>query len=244
MVKEAFKEYSKPAIAVDSVIFRVVDAEETTKRGIPRKSLQVLLVRKKGICEKWHLPGTMVRLGETSKQALDRIVNDKAQIGNVYFEQLYTVDDNPERDERGHIISIVYIGVAKPDQVIEITNSSEYESKWFWMNLELDESTGRRTFESEDSKVITDELEYDHTKIFEDALKRIQGKLMYTDIGFNFVGETFTIKELENVFSAINMNVIPSFRRLILEKIQETGEKTDGNAFRPAQLFKLKTKTE
>lgn len=240
MVKEAFKEFTRPAVAVDSVIFRVVNNEETSNRGIPRKSLQALFVRKKNSDEIWHLPGTMLRLGETSTQALNRIVTDKAQVGDLYFEQLYTVDDNPYRDKRGHIISIVYIGVAKADQQIEMAADSEYESKWFWMDLRKDEKSGKRSFESEDSKAIIDTLMYDHTQIFEDALSRIQGKLMYTDIGFKFVGSTFTIKELENVFCAINMNVIPSFRRLILQKIEETGVKTDGNAFRPAQLFRQK----
>ena len=240
MIKEAFSEFTRPSVAVDSVIFRVVDNEETSNRGIPRKSLQVLFVRKKDSRENWHLPGTMIRLGETSKDALNRIVNDKAQLADLYFEQLYTVDDNPERDERGHIISIVYIGVAKAYQEIEMTDDSNYESKWFWMDLRVDEKTGKRTFESEDGKVITTDLEYDHVKIFEDALKRLQGKLMYTNIGFKFVGSKFTIKELENTFCAINMNVIPSFRRLILQKIEETGVKTDGNAFRPAEFFKLK----
>lgn len=240
MIKEAFKEYTRPSVAVDSVIFRVVDAEETSNRGIPRKCLQTLLVRKKNVNEKWHLPGTMIRLGESSKDALNRILEDKAQLGDIYLEQLYTVDDNPERDERGHIISIVYIGIAKDYQEIEMAEDSEYESKWFWMSLTKDEYTGRRELESEDSKVITDLLEYDHSKILEDAIERLQGKLMYTNIGFNFIGEKFTIKELENVFCAINMNVIPSFRRLILQKIEETGNKTGGNAFRPAELFRLK----
>ena len=238
---QAFKEFARPSVAVDSVIFRVVDNEVTTNRGIARKSLQTLLVRKKNTGEKWHLPGTMIRLGETSKEALNRIVNDKAQLGDIYLEQLYTVDDNPKRDERGHIISIVYIGVAKEYQEIEMSESSEYESKWFWMSLSKDPFTGRRELESEDSKVITDLLEYDHSKILEDAIERIQGKLMYTDIGFKFVGDTFTLRELEYVFSAINMNVIPSFRRLILQKVEETGTKTGGNAFRPAELFRLKT---
>lgn len=240
MVKEAFKEFARPSVAVDSVIFRVVDNEETSNRGIPRKSLQALFVRKKNSDEYWHLPGTMLRLGETSKEALNRIMNDKAQVGEIYFEQLYTVDDNPLRDKRGHIISIVYIGIAKANQQIEMAEDSEYESKWFWMDLRVDEKSGKRSFESEDGKAILDTLMYDHTQIFEDALKRLQGKLMYTEIGFKFVGKTFTIKELENTFCAINMNVIPSFRRVIMQKIEETGIKTDGNAFRPAQLFRLK----
>lgn len=241
MVKEAFKEFSRPSPAIDAVIFRTMDAEVTTNRGIPRKLLQTLLIRRKNSNEKWHLPGTMLRLGEKGTDAIDRILNDKAQIGDIYYEQLYTVDNNPERDERGHIISIVYIAIAKENQQIVLRDDSLYEAKWFWVNNDwLDKDNGIRTFKDENTLECINKLEYDHSEIFEDALKRIQGKLMYTNIGFNFVDKTFTIKELENVFVAINMKNIPSFRRTISSKIQSIGLKEDGKAFRPAELFKLK----
>ena len=246
MVKEAFKEFSKPAPAVDAVIFRVVDGEVTNNRGVPRKSMQVLLVREKGTNGLWHLPGTMIRLGETSFNAIDRIVKDKAHINDIYFEQLYTVDNRPDRDERGHIISIVYMGIAKDNQDIVLDDNSKYESAWFWLNLGLatDKNGNRRmAMDIGDNvePVVISELEYDHSLIIEDAIERLNGKLMYTDIGFKFMQEQFTFKELENTFCAIlNTSNIPGFRRLLQDKVEPTGEKIDGKAFRPAELFKQK----
>ena len=63
---------------------------------------------------------------------------------------------------------------------------------------------------------------------------------MYTDVGFNFIGKLFTIKELENTFSAINERTIPGFRRIIGNKVIGTGKMSDGKAFRPAELFMKK----
>lgn len=240
MVKEAFENYSKPAPAVDVIIFRAVDAEITTNRGIPRKLLQTLLVKKKNSNEKWHLPGTMIRLGETGKNAIERILYDKAQIGDIYYEQLYTVDDNPKRDERGHIIPIVYIGIANDKHEVTLSDNSEFIAKWFWVDNNWIDESGIRTFKQEETLECINQLEYDHSKIFEDALKRIKGKVLYTNIGFKFVGKTFTIKELEKTFEAIYMDKIPSFRRLISSKIESIGIKEDGKAFRPAEIFKLK----
>lgn len=241
MVKEAFKDFSRPAPAVDTVIFRVVDAEITTNRGVPRKSLQTLLIRRKNSDEKWHLPGTMLRLGEKSTDALNRILVDKAQINDLYFEQLYTVDDNPMRDERGHIISIVYIGVAKEHQQIQMREDSVYESRWFWVSKYwMDNITGQRIFKAEDSEEQVMEMEYDHLDIFNDALTRIQGKLKYTDLLFEFMDKTFTLKELENSYEAIVMKHSSSFRRTFTPKIESLGIRKDGGAFRPPEVFKKK----
>lgn len=248
MVKEAFKEFSKPAPAVDAVIFRVVDGEITNNRGVPRKAMQVLLIREKDKKGLWHLPGTMLRLGETSYNALDRIISDKAQINDIYFEQLYTVDNRPDRDERGHIVSIVYMGILRDEQDVNIGDDSKYEVAWFWLNLvDAFDKNGNRNMakvvsNNEESVIISD-LEYDHSLIIEDAITRLKNKLMYTDIGFKFMQELFTFKELENTFCAIlNTSDIPGFRRLMQNKVESTGEKIDGKAFRPAELFRQKKK--
>lgn len=246
MIKEAFKEFSKPAPAVDAVIFRVVDGEVTNNRGVPRKAMQVLLIKEKDKDGLWHLPGTMLRLGETSYNALDRIISDKAQVSDIYFEQLYTVDNRPDRDERGHIISIVYMGIVKDDQDIVLNDNSKYEASWFWLNLvDAYDKNGNRNMaklvgEHEEDVVISD-LEYDHSLIIEDAITRLKNKLMYTDIGFKFMQNEFTFKALENTFCAIlNTSDIPGFRRLMQNKVESTGEKIDGKAFRPAELFRQK----
>ena len=73
-IKEAFPEFSKPSIAIDTVVLRVKNIDDKNNRTISRMQMQVLLVKKS--CEnQWHLPGTILRLGEISIDAINRIVN-------------------------------------------------------------------------------------------------------------------------------------------------------------------------
>lgn len=228
-MKEAFSEFEKPSVAVDTVILRVKDiAERDGKRLVP-KMVQVLLVRKQG-SEKWQLPGTIVRLGETSMDAIERKLGAEV-VEDGAFEQLYTVDNNIDRDERGHVISIVYLDMLKPNSNSKGLDLERYDVQWFWVSRD-------RYFMNAASQEILDELAYDHKSIISDAIDRIKGKLLYTDIGFNFVGETFTVRELEDTFEALNEYKIPGFRRLISDRIIGTGEMSKGNAFRPAEVYR------
>lgn len=228
-MKEAFSEFEKPSVAVDTVILRVKDiAERDGKRLVP-KMVQVLLVRKQG-SEKWQLPGTIVRLGETSMDAIERKLGAEV-VEDGAFEQLYTVDNNIDRDERGHVISIVYLDMLKPNSNSKGLDLERYDVQWFWVSRD-------RYFMNAASQEILDELAYDHKSIISDAIDRIKGKLLYTDIGFNFVGETFTVRELEDTFEALNEYKIPGFRRLISDRITGTGEMSKGNAFRPAEVYR------
>lgn len=228
-MREAFSEFEKPSVAVDTVILRVKDiAKRDGKRLVP-KMVQVLLVRKQG-SEKWQLPGTIVRLGETSMDAIERKLGAEV-VENGAFEQLYTVDNNVDRDERGHVISIVYLDMLKPNSDSKDLDLEGYDVQWFWVSRD-------RYFMNVASQEILDELAYDHKSIISDAIDRIKGKLLYTDIGFNFVGETFTVRELEYTFEALNEYKIPGFRRLISDRITGTGEMSKGNAFRPAEVYK------
>ena len=232
IIKEAFPEFEKPSIAVDTIILRTCDFGEATKRQITSKKLQILLVKKYDE-DKWHLPGTIMRLGETSKAAISRIINDKTKIDDTTFEQLYTVDNDLERDERGHIISIVYIGMYSNQNSVSDDNIvvDGYEAQWFWVNKD-------RSFMSTNTGEIETSLMYNHVSIVNDTINRLKGKLLYTNIGFNFIGEKFTIRDLENTFVAINERQIPGFRRIIADKIEGTGIMSDGKAYRPAELYK------
>ena len=235
-VKEAFPEYKKPAVAIDTVIIRTKDVGEVNGKLVNSKQTQVLLVRRKGT-DLWHLPGTVLRLGETPNNAISRILDNTIDIDNTDFEQLYTVADNPLRDERGHVISIVYIGLYKNMEIAINNIKSTYESQWFWIG-KLKDSMRRLCGEVTEEVVTT--LDFDHEQIIIDTITRLKGKLMYTDIGFNLIKEKFTIRELENTFNAINEKEIPGFRRYIADKISDTGLKEEDTGYRPAKIFTKK----
>lgn len=239
IIKEAFAEYKKPAIAIDTVLIRTKDIGVVNGVNINGKQTQVLLVRRKGT-DLWHLPGTILRLGETPNEAIGRILDNKINIDKTAFEQLYTVADNPGRDERGHVISIVYIGLYKNMEIADVDIESAYESQWFWVSRrgKVRQLRGETT----DETVTT--LDFDHEEIVYDTIQRLKGKLMYTDIAFELVHDTFTIRELENTFNALNEKDIPGFRRYIANKIEETGDKETCTGYRPAKIYKKKEKEE
>src|SRR5690349_16514827 len=99
-------DYTPPTVTVDGVLFEIVD-----------NKLVVLLIQRmrepfKG---EWALPGGYCAAGETTKQALDRVLLAKAGVHAKQLrvvEQLYTFD-SVARDPRGHAVSITYMGLGR-----------------------------------------------------------------------------------------------------------------------------------
>ena len=72
------------------------------------------------------------------------------------------------RDERGHIISIVYIGMYSnqdSSSTIGIIGDN-YESQWFWVSKD-------RKFISIGGNEVIDTLKYDHVSIINDTIARM-----------------------------------------------------------------------
>ena len=110
-------EYIPPTVTVDSVMFQIID-----------NVLNVCLVQrsKEPFKGSWALPGGYSAAGETTTDALERIVQRKAGISitkqTKYSEQLYTFD-RVARDPRGHAVAITYMSCglniipSRPDEI-------------------------------------------------------------------------------------------------------------------------------
>lgn len=235
-VKEAFQGFKKPSIAIDLVMLRI-------EKGMR----QVLLVKKQDETM-WHLPGSIMQLGETPQDVIKRITEDKINAENTEFEQLYTVADKVDRDDRGHIISIVYFGICKTGSMDDIrVVNGEYDAQWFsiagkgeykFIKSEMGKSgKGESGANGENGENKLDGLKYDHEDIIKDVLSRIKGKLRYTDIAFKFIGSRFTLSELESIYTVLNENPIPGFRRIIKNSVIGTGMMSKSSAHRPSEIF-------
>jgi len=87
--------YKKPSITVD---------------GLVVKDSSILLIKRKNepFKDMWALPGGFVNYGETVEDAVKREVKEETGLDTDIIE-LFGVYSDPNRDPRGHTISIVFI---------------------------------------------------------------------------------------------------------------------------------------
>jgi 8-oxo-dGTP diphosphatase len=210
--------YVPPTLTVDAVIFQLVNS-----------ILHVCLVKRAHdpFKDQWALPGGYSPEGETTIQALERIVEYKAGIHVIkdlsYIEQLYTFD-TVARDPRGHAVSVTYMGAGR--------------------NLVPTNSNGGVAFFPIDA---LPDIAYDHIDIINYAHQRLISKLTYTNAVYAFLPSRFTLAELQTAYEAIfgyeldKRNFRKKFLSLGLTK--ETEELRREGAHRPARLHRFTSDT-
>lgn len=204
---------TKLLLTVDIVLFTIRE-----------RTLQVLLIRR--LAEPFQggyaLPGGFVLEDESVESAAARELLEEAGVAGVYLEQLYTFGD-PGRDPRGRVVTVAYYALVPATQALA-AGTDATDAAWF--------PVGRLP-----------ELAFDHKQIVAYALRRIRNKLDYTNVGFELLGETFTLSELQLVHEAILGEPLDkrNFRRKTLQKgIVEGTEEIRKTGRKPAQLFRFR----
>jgi 8-oxo-dGTP diphosphatase len=209
--------YRKPGVTVDCVVF-----------GLDEQDLKIILIERglepfKG---RWALPGGFVRIEESLEEAALRELREETGIENVFLEQLYTFGD-VKRDPRDRVISVAYYALVNlRDHKIKAATDAR-SAAWF----SVDDIP---------------KLAFDHNKIFEVALKRLQGKVRYEPIGFELLPQKFTLTQLQSMYEKILEQEIDkrNFRKKILsmELLQDLDEVQMDVAHRAARLYKFNVK--
>ncbi|EMR04002.1 NUDIX hydrolase [Cesiribacter andamanensis] len=206
-------------LAVDAVVFGY-----TSKEG-----LSVLLIKRKvAPFEKtWALPGGLVRDHESLEEAVERELKEETGISINYLEQLYTFGQ-PQRDPRNRVVSVAYYGLVKPDAFEIKANTDASDAAWF--NVEN-----------------LPPLAFDHRDILQQAIKRLQGKIIYEPIGFELLDKRFPFSELEKLYQTVLGRPLDrrNFKKKILKFgfLEETTEKQQlEGAGRPGNLYQFNEK--
>ena len=169
------------------------------------------------------LPGGFVRVDESLDAAARRILIEKARLDDTWLEQLYSFGD-PGRDSRMRVVTIAYFALIPVDRLAAALAAHDD-----LMLASLDALPA---------------LAFDHAAIVDHAAARLRGKLDYTPVAFALLPPLFTLRALQDVHEAILGTPLnkPAFRRRMLDKgwIEGTGEREEGGAFRPAELFRFK----
>ena len=208
----------RPVLAVDVVIFTLEQA-----------CLHVLLHRRTEdpFRDAWALPGVAVRVDETLERAARRALREKVQWSSeiqssIYLEQLATFDAL-YRDPRGRTVSVAYMGLCR--------TMPEAGEDIMW-------------------KPVTDipkgSLPFDHYAIFDTAVRRLRGKLRYTNIAKGLLPETFRIEDIQEVYEAILRQKLnrTNFRIKLLkihliEQVRILNDAVGEHGGRPPHLYRF-----
>ena len=132
-------EYKNPKLTADGVI---IDKN------------RILLIKRKNepFKGKWSLPGGFVEYGETVENAVVREILEETNLSSE-VKELIGVYSEPDRDPRGHTITIAFLLHIKKGEVKSGDDAAD--AKFFEL------------------KQLPD-LSFDHKKIIDDAIRRLK----------------------------------------------------------------------
>ena len=95
---------------------------------IDQPNRPIILIERKNTPYGWALPGGFVDYGETVENAASREAQEEVSLSVNLIEQLH-VYSNPNRDERKHTMSIVFIATAtgKPQAADDAQNVQVFD---------------------------------------------------------------------------------------------------------------------
>lgn len=219
-------DYPRPSVAVDTAVL-VVDAGES---GLGVLQHQRLDDEAHG--GEWALPGTFLHEGETLADAVLRSLRQKAGLRRTRSQQLHVFDD-PDRDDRGWVLSVAHVVLVLADDVDPVLASRQ----------------DVRVVPVEDAA----EQPFDHDEIVRLAVDRVRRDYALQPDPAHLLGEQFTLKDLQALHDAVAPRPGPgearpsvdTFRRYMVGRglIQPTGlsaRKEPGSSVmgKPAELYR------
>jgi len=233
-------------VAVSAVIFAMRPATDG------RLHLWLPLVRRTRppFENQWALPGGWVGRAESLTDAAGRTLAETTGLRPGYLEQLYTFG-RPDRSPDGRVISVVYSALLHSDQSSAPLGDQSSAPLGDQSSAPLgdqssaplgdqssEENENVRWFRADELA----ELAFDHNDIIEYALWRLRNKIEYAHVAFFFLGETFSMSQLREVYEAIlEKRLDPAnFRRQIeaTGTIVPTSERLTGGRHRPPRLYR------
>lgn len=145
--------------------------------------LKVLLIERGNEPYKgyWAFPGGFLNMDENAEQGALRELQEETGLIPNYIEQFHTFT-KVDRDPRERVVSIAYLALIKPTDVKGGDDASD--AKWFSLK-ELPP------------------LAFDHEYIFRVAQQALRERIYFESIGFDLLGDYFTIPEVQRLYEAI-----------------------------------------
>lgn len=211
--------YWHPAVTTDAVVF-----------GFDGEKLNVLLIERGGepYAGMWALPGGFIRETDQNAEAgVYRELHEETNVEGIFMEELGTFSEKG-RDPRERVITIAFFALVVQNKYVIKGGDDARVAKWF----------------SIDS---LPSLAFDHKKIIDVAIKRLQQKIHFEPIGFHLLDREFTMPQLQSIYIAIlnppkDESAVRDRRNfqkkmLKLGYIQDTGKKVTGTPYKSPKLY-------
>ena len=189
-----------PNLSIDCVIF-----------GYQDKELKILIAKSKFGKKSWNLPGGYIKKTESIEKAASRILNEKTSLKKIFLEQFKVFGDK-DRIVKSSLIKILKQEFKKFDPKIFTTKVVEWMTGRFvcigyyaLVDIHKVQPQAGDFDEYIEWRSIKDipAMMHDHSEITLEALKTLRQNFDEKLIGFNLLPDTFTMKELQELYEAV-----------------------------------------
>jgi 8-oxo-dGTP diphosphatase len=228
-------------LSIDCVIF-----------GYQAQELKVLISKPKYAQEAWALPGGYILKTESIDTAASRILKERTSLENIYLEQFRVFGDENRIVHSDHK-EVMKAGLAQFDAQRFDTKTREWLTNRFVCigyyalvdinkvnprNGEFDEYLEWRNIKD------IPKMTYDHNEILSFAVEALRQNLDQKLIGFNLLPETFTMKDVQELYEAVYDRpfAINNFQKKILDLnvLERLEKKVTGTASRAPYLYRFR----
>jgi 8-oxo-dGTP diphosphatase len=184
-----------PQVSIDCVIF-----------GYRDKELKVLVSKLNVEGNFWSLAGGFINQHEDIDTAAYRILQERTGITEIYLEQFH-VFGNAARNNIGFFKKLIDLNPGTMGNEVYDWLNNRFISIGYYALVDINTAIPKK---AELDKVIDwcsvkdlPDLIMDHNDIVEKALESLRQNLDQKLIAFNLLPETFTMKELQELYEAI-----------------------------------------
>lgn len=230
-----------PHLSIDCVIF-----------GYDEGQLKVLISKLKYGENLWGLPGGYIRLDEGLDQAAKRILKEHTNLRKIYLEQ-FRVFGGKDRISKSKYKSIIQKGLKSINSKVFNQSTIDWITNRFicigyYALVDIKKTNPQPGFFEEllDWKNVNDlpSLTHDHNQIIQEGISALQRDIDSKLIGFNLLGDEFTMKELQLLYEAIYNKNFPmnNFQKKILSLnvLERLEKKYTGGQHKAPFLYRFK----
>jgi 8-oxo-dGTP diphosphatase len=224
-------------LSIDCVIF-----------GYKSKELKVLVAKKSWGVDIWNLPGGYIMKTESIDTAASRILKERTSLENIYLEQFRVFgSENRIVGSKFRDVLRIELGTKYSPEVADWI-TSRFVCIGFYALVEINQVNPQvgEFDERIEWRSIKDipEMIHDHNEILTFALDALRQNLDQKLIGFNLLPETFTMRELQELYEAVydKQFAMNNFQKkvLALNVLERLEKKFTGASHKAPYLYRFR----